>query len=706
MSSSPTYLHSGHLDASSLDLDSLLTDDDLTALLDSAQLLPDDGVVDVDEVEELDHIVRSVADKHGGDADDYIAYLDSLSPTSLPLKVAVVDEGDKFDWASSAALAVGAPSASTATTAASSQASSPSVTLRRSPQAEDKVEPHSPEPLLLIPSIPSSTPSSISPGISPSLTSSTSLHRLSSSLSSRLLGLCSSIIDSVFASSYTQQLVESVTALRQLLSSRSSTPFTLALSTPILPAFVSILQHPTSPPQLLLEVAWALTNLASGSSAHVDRLLEAGVVDALMLHLKAGGHTQVQDQTVWALGNIAGDSWQSRDLLLEKGLMQRVCSLAEEAEAGSGELLKQLCWTIHNLCRHKPCPIASRIAGCIPTVKRLLLGPMGTGVGAAASAEPELVPDLLWTLSCISESSDQLRSTLMKEGFLEYCLSLLGSLDSISLVRLTPALRTVGNFLTGTEQETQQVLDAGLIPLLTRLLRYPLELVRKEACWATSNVAAGTKEQKQRLFAEPGLLEEIIDLSAKAGTSVRKEAMWVLCNLCEGGSAEQIEHLLDRGALRVLTAGLLHPSEQIYPVAAAGLQCILRRDDRVHPDTAACTTLDRTLQREQLQRLVHCSGEDDGAAEVGDDVLAPMMYAVSVEERWQELCEGLESGEMDRVQMMRNLRSMIRARSKEMNQPVYERGEERRKEEEEEEEEELRASHPHSASSACILSST
>ena len=428
------------------------------------------------------------------------------------------------------------------------------------------------------------------------------------------------------------------------------------------------------------------------------------MVDALLLHVRVGTHEQICEQVVWCLGNIAGDGWQARDLLLEKGLMQRVCSLTEEAMAGSGELLKQLCWTLHNLCRHKPCPIASRIACCIPTLKRLLLGPSGTGVGAPASSEPELVPDLLWMLSCLSEASDALRSLLMQEGFLEYCLQLLASLDSISLTRLTPALRTVGNFLTGTEQETQQVLDAGLVPLLTRLLRYPLELVQKEACWAASNVAAGSTAQKQRLFEEPGLLEEVIELSSKAATSVRKEAMWVLCNLCEGGSAEQLDHLLSRGVMRVLTQGLLHPSDAIYPVAAAGLQCILRRDDHSQPDAAACSALDRCLHREQLQRLAPSTSEgQSAAAEVSEEVLAPLSYEGAAEERWQELLEGLDGAEMDRVQMMRNLRAMLRLRSREANQPAYERGEERRKDEEEEEEAQ-RSTLPHSgASAACTL---
>ena len=693
-------------DTVALDLDSLVDSDDLSSLLDSSADFLDDGLCDRDEVDELDALTRSCLppDPSPNPADDEPPYLHhpidpyhSQSPSATYAASKLhphLDEGDRFDWASSAALAIlPSPSASTATTAVSSQTSSPAPSpsrLRRSPQAEDKVEPHSPEPFSLTPSIPSSAPSSIAPILSPltrPLTSSASLQRLSSSLSSRVTGLCASIVDCVSSSLYTQELMESVTALRQLLSTRSPTPFTVALSTPILPAFVSILHHPTASPQLLMEVAWCLTNLASGSSEQVDMLVEAGVIDGLLAHLRPGVTDAVLvQQVVWALGNIAGDNWQHRDLLLDKGCMRSVCGLSEAAIGSSPELLRHLCWTIHNLCRNKPPPVAARVAVCIPTVKRLLLGE--GGAVAAAAQDPELMPDLLWTLSCLSESCDSVRSRLLQDGFLDYVMGLLSSLESLSLVRLTPAIRTVGNFLMGTEQETQLVLDRGFIPLLSRLLHYPLEQVRKEACWAASNVAAGSRAQKQRLFDEPGLLDEVIALSEKGNGSVRKEATWVLCNLCEDAvNDHMIDALIAKGLLRVLTASLLHPSEQIYTVAAAGLVCILRGHDRLR-SLDACKEADAAIRAEQLRCLRRVQAVTD--TEPSDELLAPSTWEQSVEEEWNEMMAELrdkgEVEEVDRLTAMRNVRLLIHHKGDEEDD--LHAGEERRREEEDEDGEE------------------
>ena len=49
--------------------------------------------------------------------------------------------------------------------------------------------------------------------------------------------------------------------------------------------------------------------------------------------------------------------------------------------------------------------------------------------------------------------------------------------------------------MTGSDHSTQAALDHGLLPALTPLLDYHDTNTRKEAAWALSNVAGGTKKQ-------------------------------------------------------------------------------------------------------------------------------------------------------------------------------------------------------------------
>jgi importin subunit alpha-2 len=55
-----------------------------------------------------------------------------------------------------------------------------------------------------------------------------------------------------------------------------------------------------------------------------------------------------------------------------------------------------------------------------------------------------------------------------------------------------PALRAVGNIVTGSDVQTQSVVDAGGLQHFAMLLKHERRNVKREAAWAISNVAAGT----------------------------------------------------------------------------------------------------------------------------------------------------------------------------------------------------------------------
>lgn len=65
---------------------------------------------------------------------------------------------------------------------------------------------------------------------------------------------------------------------------------------------------------------------------------------------------------------------------------------------------------------------------------------------------------------------------------------------------LTPALRAIGNILTGDDPQTQVVINCSALPAIQHLLDHPLSNIKKEACWAISNTTAGNKVQIQVTF--------------------------------------------------------------------------------------------------------------------------------------------------------------------------------------------------------------
>ncbi|XP_019388210.1 PREDICTED: importin subunit alpha-3-like [Crocodylus porosus] len=98
--------------------------------------------------------------------------------------------------------------------------------------------------------------------------------------------------------------LSAVQAARKLLSSDRNPPIDDLIKSGILPILVHCLERDDNP-SLQFEAAWALTNIASGTSEQTQAVVQSNAVP-LFLRLLHSPHQNVCEQAVWALGNIIG----------------------------------------------------------------------------------------------------------------------------------------------------------------------------------------------------------------------------------------------------------------------------------------------------------------------------------------------------------------------------------------------------------------
>lgn len=221
-----------------------------------------------------------------------------------------------------------------------------------------------------------------------------------------------------------------------------------------------------------------------------------------------------------------------------------------------------------------------------------------------------MLQDATWGLSYLTDGDESIITAVLEAGVAKRLVELMGH-EEMTVV--TPALRTVGNMICGNDKHTQAAIDAGALKHLVPLLVNSKRNIRREACWAVSNVAAGTAVQINSLMMQSGLMANVITQLRAGEWNVRKEAAWVVNNVASTGAPEHVRTLVGLGVIEPLCAMLNSEDTRTLCVVLDAIKVMLDvavKLDAAGPATGIADLFEEAGLLDNLEHLQSIAAED------------------------------------------------------------------------------------------------
>ncbi|KAG9393965.1 Importin subunit alpha [Carpediemonas membranifera] len=297
------------------------------------------------------------------------------------------------------------------------------------------------------------------------------------------------------------------------------------------------------------EACWILTNIASRESAVALTVVKAGAVPRLIQTIHKTKNLQLAEQAIWALANIAGEGTQYRSNIIRMGIVESMTSVL--GRQMDRKHVRNITWAVSNIARtplQDPKDI-KELTKLVPLCANVFRSVQVDPTKQLVTVELDILVDIIFFFSFVADGDDDDITVIVKENLTPMIVSYM----AIPYARLNSAcLRCLGNLMSSHDKTIGDYLvSCGVVPGMLRLFQSALPSVRREVAWAMSNIVAGSQDHL-KVFVDHNAVPIVLRTMEHDVPEVATECSWIVMNYASACNDEQMQHLLDCGALETL----------------------------------------------------------------------------------------------------------------------------------------------------------
>ena len=343
-------------------------------------------------------------------------------------------------------------------------------------------------------------------------------------------------IINLFHSSNIDDKFKGLIGLRKLLCLENA-PISEIIDLKTIPELLSCLDNPLY--EFKFEAVWCLCNIAGGSPEQANSIIIAGGLDSI-LNLLDCPIEDIKINTIWLIANLASDSLKTRDSLLQYKFLDKLLTIL--ASTNNENLINKTVWAITNFFRVKPIPNLDICNKTFNIIARAFL--------INNNENEEFLMDIGFFFSKLTNSYNKFNQDLIDLGLLQKIINYLEIKNRKILINF---LRIIGNIAsTDNANQTQKLIDLGLLDKLKYTLFNESITIRKESCFILSNIAVGTQKQIEILI-EQNFLQIMYKIYKNDDKKVKKEALITIANMATVENEKYMQKLIEDNILMIIT---------------------------------------------------------------------------------------------------------------------------------------------------------